>query len=192
MPETDDFATTRPTASALWSSGERDPGLLDAALIADRAAAAAAAAAPPATEPAATPTQDTGIVASRAQEAAAAMARSRERAGLVASARELLREQFDGAGIDVDDLSDQDVLELSGVQPSAEMLAAAEEQRVMSDPAAFAEHERTRSLKNLDSRWWGLSNQDRKNECVRLGIDFDATREAKLKEMRDNTYKGNS
>jgi hypothetical protein len=184
-----DYTESHKELHELWQRADAgedvSPVAIDAAFKLGQARTAQPA--PPATESPTQPTERTSVAANpRAQEAFAASVRSKERASLVNAARELLREEM-GSHVDVDSLTEQETLQLAGIEKTKEQKRAEEEARILSDPDAYQEWERSRALKRLDSRWFQLTRSEQKTESARLGIDWDAARAAKLKEMRAAT-----
>jgi hypothetical protein len=182
-----DARTTHPEAAALWdrqAAGETiDQAELHAAiqLGSDRAATAAVAPTPP-TAPV-TATTD-APVNERAAAAFAAQTAAQARQNLVEAAKELIQQEL---GVDPEGLSDSEILSISGIEKTPAQLRDEEEAAIQADPVRLADWQRTRDLKTLDSQWWQMARSQQKAETARLGIDWDAARAAKLKEMRAAT-----
>lgn len=102
----------------------------------------------------------------------------------VAAARELLREEWTEKGESVDlldDLSADEILDISGIRPSPERLAREADERILDDPAAAAEHDHQRALALHSDplHYLSLAPEERTAESRELGIDPD-THEAEM------------
>jgi hypothetical protein len=140
---------------------------------------------PPApTPPAAT---EPDPLAERRAEAAAVRAEQEAQAQLVADARALLRVDLPAQGYHArmaDEITDGEALSLAGMnEPTAAQRQAADDAATLADPARLQSYLNAKDAERMNSRWWSLAPSERREECARLGIDFEAADAQKRREM---------